>query len=147
MADLRPLNKEYSHEFAKKYGENLASQIIQSYKELNWQPLTRLTFYTQPVVLPLKDSIFYSEEEMKEEMGKIEVHYDKEANPWQKRILQNKFWGLYRTPDVIGMIRPEWKEKNQLDLNLYALQMNDKVIVATNAEVFTRTGQQMLEPF
>jgi len=84
---------------------------------------------------------------MKEEMDKIEVLYDKEANPWQRRILQNKFWGLYRTPDVVGMIRPEWKEKNQLDLNLYALQINDKVILATSAEIFTRTGQQMLEPF
>jgi hypothetical protein len=145
--DLRPLNKEYSHEFAKEYGEKLASQIIQSYKELNWQPLTMLAFYTQPVVLPLMDSIFYSEDGMKEKMGKIEVLYDKETNPMQKRILQNKFWGVYRAPEVHSMVRPVWKEKKQAAVNLWALQINDKVIIASQGELFTRTGQQMLEPF
>jgi len=145
--DLRPLNKEYSHEFAKKYGENLASQIIQSYKELNWQPLTKLAFYTQPVVLPLKDSIFYSEEGMKEEMGRIEALYDKETHPQQKRILQDKFWGVYRTPEVHGMVRPAWKERKQIDMNLCALRINDKVIIASLGELFTRTGKQMIQPF
>jgi|WetSurMetagenome_2_1015567.scaffolds.fasta_scaffold00791_3 hypothetical protein len=145
--DLRPLNKEYSHEFAKKYGEILASQIIQSYKELTWQPLTKLTFYTQPVVLPLEDSIFYSEVGMKEEMERINSLYDKESNARQKSILQNKFWGVYRTPEVHRMVRPAWEEKKQINLNLYALQMNDKVILATLGELFTRTGKQMIEPF
>jgi hypothetical protein len=145
--DLRPLNKEYSHEFAKKYGENLAIEIIQSYKELNWQPLTKLAFYTQPVMLPLKDSIFYSDEEMKKEMLRIEALYDKETNPRQKRILQDKFWGVYRTPEVYNMVRPAWKEKKQIEMNLCALQINDKVIIASLGELFTRTGKQMTEPF
>jgi hypothetical protein len=145
--DLRPLNKEYSHEFAKKYGENLASKIIQSYQELNWQPLTKLVFHTQPVVLPLKDSIFFSEDGMKEEMSKIEVLYDKEANPRQKRILQDKFWGVYRAPEVHSMVRPAWKEKKQIEMNLCALQINDKVIIASLGELFTRTGKQIIEPF
>ncbi len=145
--DLRPLNKEYSHEFAKKYGENLASKIIQSFQELNWQPLTKLVFHTKAIILPLRDSIFFSEDGMKEEMSKIEVLYDKETNPQKKRILQDKFWGVYRTPEVHGMVRPAWREKKQIDMNLCALQINDKVIMAALGELFTRTGKQMIEPF
>ncbi|MBL7696938.1 MAG: right-handed parallel beta-helix repeat-containing protein [Chitinophagaceae bacterium] len=145
--DLRPLNKEYSHRFAKSYGEQLADEILESYKELKWQPLTTTRYYTQPVALRLDDSIFYSKDVAEKEMTKVEVLYDKEIIPWKKRALQNKFWNLYRTPDNNGMIRSEWRERKRLDLNLYALQLNDKVILAANGELFTRIGQQMVEPF
>jgi hypothetical protein len=45
------------------------------------------------------------------------------------------------------MVRPEWKEKRQLDLNLSALQLNDNVILAIQGEVFSQIGEKMIEPF
>lgn len=145
--DLRPLNKDYSHSIAKSYGENLASFILEKYDELTWEPLTKLGWYTEPVNLPLLDNLYFSQEELNTAMDELEAEYDKESNPMQRRILQNKFWGLYRASGSQNMIRPEWKEKNQLDINLFALQLNDKVILATQGEIFNRIGKEMIKPY
>lgn len=145
--DLRPLNKEYSHAFAKKYGEDLASKIIEASRELEWSPLSQLAFYSEPVELPLLDNIFYSEEEVRAEMDKLETQYDKETNPMKRRELQNKFWGLYRTPWVHRMVRPEWKEKKKLDVDIFGVQFNDKVVIAIQGEIFTQIGEEMIQPF
>ena len=145
--DLRPLNKEYSHDFAKEYGNILADKIIQDYNNLKWLPLTKLEYYIEPVKIPLIENLFLSEEEVETEMEKVEKLFDQETNPGEKRKLQNKFWQLYRTANVYNMVRPEWKEKNQLSIFLFAIRLNDNVIVATQGEVFTRIGKKMLEPY
>jgi len=145
--DLRPLNREYSHVFAKEYGYRLADEIIMGYEGMNWQPLTRLEFFREPVGIPLIDNIFLSHEEVEAEMSRIEMLFDKETNPEERRKLQNQFWGLYRTSGVHGMVRPEWKQQGQLDLNLYALRMNDQVLLATQGEIFNRIGKLMVEPY
>jgi hypothetical protein len=145
--DLRPLNKEYSHAFAKEYGNRLAGEIIQGYEGLDWKPLTRLEFFSEPVGIPLIENIFLSREEVDAKMDSIEKLYDKETNPEQRRKLQNQFWGLYRTPWVHRMVRPEWKEQGQLCLNLYALRLNDHVLVATQGEIFNGIGKLMVAPY
>jgi hypothetical protein len=145
--DLRPLNAEYSHAFAKDYGYRLADEIIMGYDGMNWQELTCLEFFTEPVRIPLIDNIFLSPEEVEAEMDRIEVLFDKETNPEERRKLQNQFWGLYRTPGVHKMVRPEWKQQGKLGLNLYALRLNDHVLLATQGEIFNRIGKLMVEPF
>ncbi len=145
--DLRPLNKEYSHANAKNYGEKLASLILERYDELKWEPITKTGWYTEPVRLPLLKNLFFSKEELKTAMDELEAQYDKEKDPMQRRILQNKFWGLYRAAGAGNLIRPEWKEKNQLDINLFALQLNDKVLLATQGEVFNQIGKEMIKPY
>jgi hypothetical protein len=145
--DLRPLNREYSHAFAKAYGDRLADEIIRGFANLEWQPLTRLEFFTEPVSIPLIDHIFLSPEEVEAEMIDVERIFDAETNPEERRKLQNKFWGLYRTPWVHRMVRPEWKEQGRLGLNLYALRLNDQVLLATQGEIFNETGKQIVEPY
>lgn len=145
--DLRPLNKEYSHAIAKDYGYRLADEIISGYEEMNWQALTCLEFFTEPIRIPLIDNIFLSPEEVDAEMDRIEVLFDKEKNPEKRRKLQNQFWGLYRTPGVHKMVRPEWKRQGKLGLNLYALRLNDQILLATQGEIFNRIGKLMVEPY
>ena len=145
--DLRPLNREYSHAFAKEYGYRLADEIIQGYDGMYWQPLTRLEFFIEPVEIPLINNIFLSLEEVEAEMNTIEKLFDRETNPEERRKLQNKFWGLYRTPWVHRMVRPEWKQQGQLGLDLYALRLNDHVLIATQGEIFNRIGKLMVEPY
>ena len=145
--DLRPLNREYSHAFAKEYGYRLADEIIRGYAGMNWQALTCLEFFREPVRIPLINNIFLSHEEVEAEMDRIEVLFDKETNPEERRKLQNQFWGLYRTPWVHKMVRPEWKQQGQLGLNLYALRLNDHVLLATQGEIFNSIGKLMVEPY
>lgn len=145
--DLRPLNKEYSHTYAKEYGENLASEILRKRHELKWEPLTTLEWHSEPLGLPLLESLFYSEDELKNEMDKLETQYDNEPDPEKRRQLQNKFWRLYRTSGVKDMVRPEWKEKNQIDAHIYAIQFNENVVIATQGEVFSEIGKEMIKPF
>ncbi len=145
--DLRPLNMEYSHALAKEYGYRLADKIIQDYSTMNWQPLTRLEFVTEPVEIPLIDNIFLSGDEVEAEMIKVEKLFNKETNPEERRKLQNKFWGLYRIPEVHSMVRPEWKQQGQLGLHLYALRLNDHLLLATQGEIFNKIGKQMVEPY
>ncbi len=145
--DLRPLNREYSHAFAKEYGERLADEIIQGFSNIKWQALTKLEFFTEPALVPLIDHIFLSPDEVEAEMIGLEKLFDQESNPEERRKLQNKFWGLYRTPWVHRMVRPQWKQQGQLGLNLYALRLNDQVLLATQGEIFHEIGNRMLEPF
>lgn len=145
--DLRPLNREYSHAFAKAYGNRLADQLIQEYSSMEWQVLSSLEFFTEPAELPLMDNIFLSSDEVEAEMAVLEEHFDAEEDPEERRILQNKFWGLYRTPWNHEMVRPEWKKAGHLSLNLYALKLNDQVLLATQGEIFNEIGKKMLEPY
>ncbi len=145
--DLRPLNKEYSHAFARQYGETLAGLLIAKFNNLTWESLSELGFYTQPVELSLLGNIFYSKDELKTEMDKVEDLYDKEKDPMKKRELQNKFWGLYRIPTVNKIVRPEWKDKKEVPAHVYGLRFNDHVIVAIQGEIFTEIGKEMVEPY
>ncbi len=145
--DLRPLNKEYSHAFAREYGHGLAHKIIEGYGEMKWEPLTKLEFFTEPTEIPLLENIFLSVDEVEAEMNLVEIQFDQESNPEERRKLQNRFWGLYRTPWNHQMVRPEWKQNHGLGLNLYALRLNDQVLMATQGEIFSETGKQMVEPF
>lgn len=145
--DLRPLNIEYSHAFARDYGERLAEKIIRGYGDMDWQALKTLQFFVEPVNIPMIDNIFLTKEEVEAEMDKIEVLFDNENNPEERRKLQNQFWGLYRTPGVHSMVRPEWKQQGELGLNLYAVRLNDQVLLATQGEIFNRIGKLMLEPY
>lgn len=145
--DLRPLNKEYSHDFAKAYGCRLADQLIKEYSSLEWQALSSLEFFTEAAELPLMDNIFLSSDEVEAEMAVLEKRFDAEEDPEERRILQNRFWGLYRTPWNHEMVRPEWKKEGCLSLNLYALKLNDQVLMATQGEIFNEIGKKMLEPY
>lgn len=145
--DLRPLNREYSHKFAKEYGDRLADEIIQAFSNMKWQALSKLEFFTEPAQIPLVGNIFLSPDELEAEMMDLEKLFDLESNPEERRKLQNKFWGLYRTPWVHKMVRPEWKQQGLLGLNLYALRLNDQVLLATQGEIFHEIGNQMLEPY
>ena len=42
---------------------------------------------------------------------------------------------------------PEWKQEGKLGLNLYALRLNDHVLLATQGEIFNRIGKLMVEPY
>ena len=145
--DLRPLNKAYSHAFARAYGNRLADELIREYTEMEWQALSSLEFFTEPVELSLMDNIFLSAEQVEAEMAALEAQFDLEENAEERRILQNKFWGLYRTPWNHEMVRPQWKQKGQLSLNLYALKLNEQVLLATQGEIFNEIGEKMLEPY
>jgi len=145
--DLRPLNKEYSHALAEAYGYRLADEIIQGYEGILWQPLTRLEFFREPVEISLIDSAFLSQEEVEAEIDDIEELFDKETDPEERRKLQNQFWGLYRMPSVQRMVRPEWKQQGHLGLNLYALRLNESVLLATQGEIFNRIGKLMVAPY
>jgi hypothetical protein len=145
--DLRPLNKEYSHIQAKDYGEKLASEILMNMNKLQWEPLTELAWFTETAELPLLENLFLTPEELHKEMDELEAQYDKETDPERRRIMQNRFWGLYRTPGIHGMVRPEWKENKHISANVYALQFNEKVLVAAQGEVFYAIGEEMIKPF
>lgn len=145
--DLRPLNKEYSHDLARDYGWQLADKLIGEFGDMEWEALSRLEFYSEPVDLPLIDNIFLTSEEVEAEMLSLEKNFDQVSNPEERRKLQNKFWGLYRTPWVHQMVRPEWKQEGKLGLNLYALRFNDQVLLATQGEIFSEIGRKMVEPY
>ncbi|PID92596.1 MAG: hypothetical protein CSA96_02300 [Bacteroidetes bacterium] len=145
--DLRPLNKEYSHAFAKSYGQKLADLLVADYGNLEWQALTSQKFFTQAVEMELLDGILLSTEQVEKEMVALEAAFDRETDPEKRRQLQNRFWGLYRTPANHRMVRPEWKQEGALGLQLYALKLNDQVLLAAQGEVFHEIGAKMLEPF
>ena len=144
--DLRPLHKEYSHEAARQYGEMLADDIIkaQNVKDLKWNSLSTINYYTEPVKIPLMDNIFISNEEIEKGMDDIEKKFDNEKDPHKKRLLQNDFWRLYRTDWTWNMVRPEWKESNQIQFNLCALKLNNETILATRGEIFSQLGADMV---
>ncbi len=145
--DLRPLNREYSHAYARQYGEELADKILGNYDGLKWEPLTQMTFRSVPVALDLRENIFYSDDELKTEMDKVEALYDKETDPLKRRELQNRFWGLYRTPWVHKMIRPEWKESRQVNARVFGFQFNKQVVVAIQGEIFSGIARDMISPY
>jgi hypothetical protein len=39
------------------------------------------------------------------------------------------------------------ERKKQLDMKLFGIQFNDKVLVAIQSEIFNQNGKEMLEPF
>lgn len=145
--DLRPLNKEYSHDLARAYGQRLADLLIGEYADMEWQTLSSLEFFAEPVEMELLDDICMPAVKVETEMAKLEEQFDLERNPEERRKLQNKFWGLYRTPWNHGMVRPGWKQEGNLHLKLFALKMNDQVLLATQGEIFNDIGKKMLEPF
>jgi hypothetical protein len=144
--DLRPLHKEYSHEVAREYGEKLADNIInaEKSKDLKWESLTSMNYYTESVNIPLMDNIFISDEEVEKGMDEVENKFDNETDPHKKRLLQNDFWRLYRTDWTRNMVRPEWKESKQLQFNLCALKLNDETILSTRGEIFSQLGADMV---
>jgi len=77
-------------------------------------------------------------------MDDIEKKFDNEKDPHKKRLLQNDFWRLYRTDWTWNMVRPEWKESNQIQFNLCALKLNNETILATRGEIFSQLGADMV---
>ena len=61
------------------------------------------------------DNIFYSEDELKVEMDKVEAQYDKETNPLKRRMLQNEFWGLYPRKEAKPKAFTTFKNKSRAD--------------------------------
>jgi hypothetical protein len=145
--DLRPLHKEYSHKAAREYGEKLAKIIIDRYDSLTWEALTNIGYYTEEVRMPLMDNIFIADNEVEKGMDEIENKFDNETDPHKKRLLQNDFWRLYRTDWTRDMVRSEWKEKGQLEFNICALKLNDETILATQGEIFSQLGANMIGKF
>lgn len=145
--DLRPLNREYSHAFARAYGERLAGEFIRKYRSLSWEPLKKVVYYAEPVSLPLSDSLFLSDDELKAGMDDVEARYDRESEPGKRRSLQDRFWRLYRAPGISRMVRPEWREKKQVNVHVLGIQMNDKALIALPGELFTATGKEIRDPF
>ena len=145
--DLRPLNKEYSHAFARTYGHRLAEEIVGRFDGLEWRPLNRVELFREPLGLSPTDVVYLSKNEVDEEMNRIEELFDRETDPGERRKLQNRFWALYRKPSVERMVRPEWKQQKQLPLYLHALKLNDAVLLATPGEIFTRIGKEIVAPY
>ena len=142
--DIRPLNREYSHTEAEAYGKALAGKIIQGYYDTIWQPVTKLEYHTEPVHIPLRDNLFLNDEEIQAVLEEVERQYDNTFDPQQRRILQNEYWRYYRAAGSRSMVRPEWAVNNQLEISLYALNINDHVILATHGEIFYDIGKKMV---
>ena len=145
--DLRPLHKEYSHAEAKRYGYALADIIIRNIGKAQWQPLTSEHLYFEQVSLPLMENIYLSDDEVERRMQLIEDKFDKETNPRKRRILQNDFWRLYRADWTRNMIRPEWKQADEITFAMTALKLNDETLLSTNGEIFSQLGADMVGRF
>ena len=142
--DLRPLHKEYSHAEAKRYGYALADIILKNIDNAKWEPLKSEHLYFQKVTMPLMPNIYLSDDDVEFRMQLLEDKFDKETNPHKRRIMQNDFWRLYRADWTRNMIRPEWKEKNEIDFYMTALKLNDETILSTNGEIFSQLGADMI---
>lgn len=145
--DIRPLNKEYSHKEAEAYGKALAGEIIDGFNNVTWQPVTELEYHTEPVEIPLRENLFLTDDEIAAAMEEVERKFDNTNDPQERRVLQNEYWRLYRAGGSRRMVRPEWAEKDQLDIFLYALKVNDNVIMATHGEMFYEIGKNMVAPY
>jgi len=145
--DLRPLNQEYSHTFAEKYGKKLADMIISEFSNLKWKPVERLKFFAESINLPLQKDLPKDMETGEENMKRIEREYDQISDPAKRRIKQNEFWFYYRSNEVAKLLRPEWQKQRYIDSYLFGLNINDKLILMHSGEMFYSTGQKMIEPF
>jgi hypothetical protein len=146
--DLKPLNSEYSHAFARKFGENLADFILAEFKNVRWELLTTLRFAIQPVTLPLRQDLLPDAAAAEEEMARVEALYDKATHPANRRRLQNRSrLCCYVRDDLGNILRPEWKQSGKIEIALSALRCNDTVILASPGEVFLQTGREMIQPF
>jgi len=142
--DLRPLHKEYSHAEAKRYGYALADIILNNVNKAKWEPLTKEHLFFERVEMPLMPNIYLSDDEVEYRMDLIEEKFDKETDPHKRRILQNDFWRLYRADWTRNMIRPEWKDSNEIEFEMTALRLNDETILSTNGEIFSQLGADMV---
>jgi hypothetical protein len=145
--DLRPLNREYSHEFAKEYGCNLADLIIDNFNKVSWAGLTAVQFHASPVNLPLRRDLPENKDASEKQMAEIDEKYDQEKNPEKRRKLQNLFWFFYRWSDTQSILRPQWLKDKQIQVFLYGLKLNDTVILANHGEIFLDTRNMMIAPF
>jgi hypothetical protein len=145
--DLRPLNTEYSHRFAKMYGEKLADNIISEFNNLKWHPVEKMNLIAKSVKLPLRTDLPKDIESGEENMKRIENEYDNTSDPAKRRNLQNDFWFYYRCSEVAKLLRPEWQKQGFIDSYLYCLKLNDIVLIMHSGEMFYSTGQQMVKPY
>lgn len=144
--DLRPLNKEYSHSFAKYYGVNLADKILSNLKSNKWEPLKNIKYFVEPFQLPLRKDLPTSTQDGEQNMVAIEKEYDKAEGPAQRRELQNDFWFYYRSREVIRYLRPEWRIQGCVNTFLHGLLLNDCSIIACPGELYHTTGIKMNQP-
>jgi hypothetical protein len=146
--ELKPLNPEYSHAYARKFGERLADFILADFKNVAWKPLHRIGFATAPAVLRLRPDLVPDAAAADQEIARVEAAYDKTADPAERRRLQNRFrLCCYVRDDFTHILRPEWKQKNQVEITLTAVRFNDTVVIASPGEVFMPTGREILRPF
>ncbi len=144
--DLRPLNPEYSHAFARIYGERLADLLIAGLSETSWEPLTVLKFRSEPLLLALRKDLPTGVEQGEEQMNRIEKEYDMTDDPEQKRKLQNEFWFHHCSRDIARTLRPGCREQGFISTLQYGLRLNDSVLLMSPGELFHETGFQMVEP-
>lgn len=146
--DLRPLMREYSHAMAREYGHALADKIIEATeKGLAWEKLDWITYDSEPVPLPLRHDMPGDGKSRARELARIEAAYDRETSIEERRRLQNRFWFFLRSDAIRGVLRPEWVESGTLPVSLYALRLNDTVILACHGEIFNATRKAMIAPF
>jgi hypothetical protein len=143
----RPLNKEYSHAFAKKYGHAIADLIIEGYPGLRWAPLTEMAFHDQPVSVDIHKDIYLTPEQVQARKDSVERLFDKTTNPMQRRELQNAYWYLYRMKRVKSRIRETWHKAGKADCRLCAVQFNEAVLLMSKGELFHELGRAMTAPF
>lgn len=146
--DIKPLNLEYSHNFARCFGEKLADKLIDAFPSVKWEPLEKAHFWSEPVVLPLRSDFPVSVTDAKNKMKDLEKCYDNTSKPSERRELQN----LYRIHSFVagGLLedlRPKWLNKRQAEFSINAIRLNDTAIMTSNGEIFTKTGKAMVEPF
>jgi sugar lactone lactonase YvrE len=145
--DLRPLIREYSHRFAREFGSALADKLIAACaRQIEWKPVSGCRFDSEPCVLPFRRDFPRDEKDAADKFREIESRFDAETDICKKRKLQNLYWFYYRRK-VIHLVRPEWVASGRAPLRVFSLKINEHVIVANQAEVFSETGRKMIEGF
>jgi len=145
--DLRPLNREYSHSFAREYGEKLADKLISGFDQVKWEPLKQLELFSEPIHLPLRKDLPTTIHDGDYFMNRIEELYDQAVTPAEKRKYQNEYWFYYRSGDVAKLLRSEWREQGFIECYLYGLRVNDDVVLANPGELFYATGMEMIRSY
>jgi hypothetical protein len=146
--DIKPLNAEYSQSFARSFGEKLAAKLINAFPAVEWKPLSMVELLSEPVSVPIRDDFPATVEEAEEKIEALNSEYDRAETPFERRELQNlnRIYA-FAAGGLINDLRPEWIEERKVMFLLYAIKLNDTAIVISNGEMFTRTGQAIIEPY
>lgn len=144
--DIKPLNTEYSHDFARNFGSKLADVLLEGLPAAGWIPLEKVGFLSEPVVLSIDEDFPRNALEAEKKIEELERSYDSASTPAARRALQNRYRIYsFAKEELLTGLRPEWLDKRQVEFNMHAIRLNDTAIMTTNGEIFTSTGKAMIE--